>query len=296
MRIGLIHVSRREDTWGKYYSWEFTRRGHDVVWCAEPIGPYPEVQWRKPDCDVYVRIDDSGAYAAPWGYRPLIYLCSDTHVQDGVNRVTIVEDSDVAFIAQHSAWVDLEERFKNGGGRMKSVEWMPHAAWFFPERKAMPVEWDVCSYMVRSHEGHSIFGERTKLSHRILDELRTKGRRIQIGQGPIHHEMANDYAASRIVWHHSVGNDIAMRHFEGAACGACVVSSRIKDNGMEELFGDLIPQYDTPAECIDLIRSLLAKTGECEERGRELRKLVEACHQYRHRVDRVLGKAKGLVG
>lgn len=295
MRIGIIHLTQRIDSWSNYYAWELRRRGHEVVWCAEFIGPFPDYQWRPPDCDFYLQIDDSRSYETPSIYRPLIYLCSDTHVPDGVDRGVIAGNADFTFVCQ----VNGGEVLVASMTEPKPMAWMPHAAWFFPER-AKEMKFDVCSHMVLGQTDHPIFGERSQLCHRIVDELcqrvpdrsGNKVYRVRIRSGIFHHEMADNYAVSRIVWHHSVGNDLAMRIFEGAACGACVVSNRIKDNGMEEIFGDLIPQYDTADECINLIRSLLDKPKECEERGRELRKLVEGQHRYVDRVDRVLDKAK----
>lgn len=284
MRIGLIHISNRLDTWGNYYAWELRRRDHEVVWCAEPVGPFPEFKWRDADCDIYIRIDDSQNFETPPIYHPLIYLASDAHVPDGVNRKKIAFEADHTFFCQKNA-----ESLLYGAGE---YEWMPHAAWFFPERAKEP-HLDVCSFMVLGPDDHSLFGERSRLARRLASELDRS--RVAIRKGPIHDNMATGYKNSRIVWHHSVGNDIAMRIFEGAACGACVVSNRIVDNGMADIFGDLIPQYETADECMDLIRSLLAKPAECEERGRELRTLVERMHRYRHRVDRVLGRAEELV-
>jgi len=296
VKIGLIHLTQRVDSWGFYWAWELRRRGHEVVYLPEEVGPFPEAAWREIACDVFVRIDDSQSFDTPDWCRPLIYLCSDTHVSDGVKRHKIAFEADHTFFCQKNA-----KSIQYGTGQ---YEWMPHAAWFFPERQKV-LSLDVCSFMVLGEDIHPIFGERSRLARRlddILNERLTHDTpeslrefKTKIRGGVFHQEMAAEYARAHIVWHHSVGNDIAMRHFEGAACGACVVSSRIVDNGME-IFGDLIPQYDTSDECIDLIRSLLAKPDECAERGRELRKLVEGRHRYAHRVDRVLAKAEELVG
>lgn len=276
MRIGLIHYSHRRDTWCRYYSWQLRKLGHEVYWLCESIGPRA-FQFRDIKCDLYLRIDDSLGYEFP-DYKPLIYLCSDTHVVDGVTRGDIAEKAGFTFVAQKNA-----TQAEGGIGD----EWLPHAAWFTNEHSPGKDCYDVSSCMTL---GNGLFADRT----RIAQAIREKYPVVHIGRGAIHEEMASIYANSLVVWHHSVNNDIAMRHFEAAAIGTPVVSSRIEGNGMEEVFADLVYQYDDEGECMVKIDALLSGCYARGGRGRDFRKLVLAKHMYANRVERVLEVARGL--
>lgn len=314
MRIGLIHISRRADTWANYHVWTLRRFGQELIDtheppievqdCCLPIGPFPECMWRPPDCDVYLRIDDSLMYDTPPEYRPLIYYCSDSHVQDGVGRAEIAAGADWTFCAQR----DATKPFGGFGDA-----WLPHRAWFRPEPQERKVGIASCITL----SDNNLFGPRTRLARRIASKVPKLSQAPLAGQivirgGVWHSPMAQLYSQSQIVWHCGVGNDIPMRILEGAACGACVVSSRITDNGLEDMFGDLIPQFDipqdclnagddlqheidTPDPCIDLLCDLLSKPDECAERGRAIREIVLDRYCYEHAVNAILDKAIDLA-
>lgn len=251
-------------------------------------------QWAPPNYDIYLRIEDSGTYTVPSSYRPLIYWCGDTHIADGVDRKQIAQDADFTFVAQKNAVGDIGD------------EWLPHSAWYSRESDERPLL--VSAAMVLDPDACSIFRPRTTLATEIRDRygvpfdgVHSAGtNRVTIRSGVYFKKMADLYGNSLIVWHHSVANDVAMRHFEGAACGAAVVCSRVKDNGIEDIFGDLLFQYDTGEELMDIL-DRAADTRKAlgegfRERGRELHKLVTARHMYRHRLERLVGKCEGLVG
>ena len=79
-----------------------------------------------------------------------------------------------------------------------------------------------------------------------------------------------------------------------------MVCSRVKDNGIENIFGDLLFQYDTDEELMDILdRAANPRRALDEgfrERGRELHKLVTAKHMYRNRLERLVEKCVELAG
>lgn len=290
MRIGLIHLSTRHDTWGKYILWGLRKwfPMHMVEWCGLQTD-IDQFDWAPPNCDIYIRIEDSGTYAVPTAYRPLIYWCGDTHIQDGVDRKQIALAADFTFVAQKNAVGDIGD------------EWLPHSAWYAREGESRPMF--VSAAMVLDPDACSLFRPRTALAGKIQDRYGVPfagTNRVVIKSGIYFKRMADLYGRSLIVWHHSVGNDVAMRHFEGAACGAAVVCSRVKDNGIEDIFGDLLFQYDTGEELMNILDRAAdprKALGEgFRERGRELHKLVTAKHMYRHRLERLVEKCEKMAG
>lgn len=282
MRIGLVHVSARHDTWGKYILWGLRQHfpQHEAVWCGLWVD-VDEFRWAKPDCDIYVRIEDSGTYEIPKAYRPLIYWCGDTHIADGVPRKQIAQDADFTFVAQKNAVGDIGD------------EWLPHSAWYTREGEQRS---RFVSAALVLDKYNPVFRHRTELAQKIWARYKAKG--VTLKSGIYFKQMADLYGQSQIVWHHSVGNDLAMRHFEGAACGSAVVCSRVKDNGIEEIFGDLLFQYDTGEELMDILDRAAdprKALGEgLRERGRELHKLVTGRHMYRHRLERLVARCEAL--
>lgn len=241
-----------------------------------------EFQWAKPDCDIYIRIEDSGAYHIPGEYRPLIYWAGDTHIRDGVPRKQIARDADFTFVAQKNAVGEIGD------------EWLPHAAHYVRNGDKRPY---FLSAAMVLNAANPIFAERTRIAMQLPERYKRFGSVI-VRPGIYHKEMANLYAQSLVVWHHSVGGDLAMRHFEGAACGAAVVCSRVLHNGMEETFGDLVVQYEDEPH----LHYILNRAGtdpaareRMRERGRALQTLVKEKHMYKHRLERLVEKAEELT-
>ncbi len=284
MKIGLIHRSIRHDTWGKYVLWCLRRYFplHEVEWCGLNVD-VDEFRWASPNCDIYIRIEDSGLYTVPSAYRPLIYWCGDTHISDGVDRKRIAEDADFTFVCQKNAVGDIGD------------EWLPHSAFY--SREGEDRRLFVSAAMVLGAD-NPIFRRRTELAQAI--RRRYADRNVEIGTGIYFKRMADLYGRSKIVWHHSVGNDVSMRHFEGAACGAAVVCSRVVDNGIEDIFGDLLFQYDTDEELFDILDRASDPYYYLHDGfpycGRELHKLVTAKHMYRNRLERLVEKCETLAG
>lgn len=294
MKIGLVHLTQRHDSWGKYILWGLRKffPMHTAEWCGLRTD-IDEYNWAPPNCDVYVRIEDSGTYEVPKAYRPLIYWCGDSHISDGVDRKRIAKDADFTFVAQKNAVGDIGD------------EWLPHSAWYSRESENRPIF--VSAAMVLDSDACSIFRPRTTLATEIrdrygapLDPVHFAGRnQVVIRAGMYFKQMVDMYQRSQIVWHHSINNDVTMRHFEGAACGAAVVCSRVKDNGIEDIFGDLLFQYDTGEELMDIL-DRAADTRKAlgegfRERGRELHKLVTGKHMYRHRLERLVARCEELA-
>ncbi len=288
MKIGFLHLGQRSDTWAKYYLWVLRNKypQHEVVVLGEDIG-YRQFKLLEVACDIYLHIDDGMNYEIPALYRPLIYVCSDSHIADGIARADFSKKADYSFCCQKSAVGTFGQ------------EWLPHAAYYFPpDFKDQPHEmkYDISSVMMLK-SGHSLFGTRTQLAM----GLKQKYPRSFIETGPVHEAMADIYARSLIVWNYSINEDISMRLFEAAAAGACILTNRLHVNKVEDVFGDLAVLYEDEKDLHEKAQYLLAHRDECVERGRALKNLVapksadDLGHTYEARVKRVLEVAHELI-
>ncbi len=75
---------------------------------------------------------------------------------------------------------------------------------------------------------------------------------------------------------------VSNRVFDVAACGTPVVSDHLPE--IVELFGDLVPTWQTPEELGRVVRSLLGDPEAAAARADALRDLVLASHTFDHRV------------
>jgi spore maturation protein CgeB len=77
------------------------------------------------------------------------------------------------------------------------------------------------------------------------------------------------------------------RCYELAGCGAFFVSQNGRPE-LEDIFGDLVPTFDTPEELEMLIRDWIPREKDREEIGRELNRIAHTEHTYRHRAIQLL--------
>lgn len=286
MKIGFLHLGTRVDTWAKYYLWTLRRDypQHEVIILGEEIG-HKQFRLSNQKCDVYLHIDDGLNYAIPDDLRPMIYVCSDSHMNDGINRKLFAAKADYSFCCQKSAVGEF--------GR----EWLPHAAYYFPELdKTAPkaIEFNVSSVMMLNAQ-NAFFATRTQLAQAVKDNFD----KVFIETGPVHEKMAEIYSRSYVVWNYCINEDINMRLFEAAAAGCAIISNRLHNNKVEDIFGDLVVLYDGKADMLDKLHKMLANKSECIQRGEALRQLVAAKsggHSYSSRVKRILEVAAQLTG
>ena len=117
-----------------------------------------------------------------------------------------------------------------------------------------------------------------------------------VGTAP-REELPGIYAQSRLTVNYSINNDINMRTFEAMGAGALVVTSRIRNNGFEELFTPgkdcLVFDDITTKELKSVIDRALVASLESESLARAGWELVNARHTYRHRMETLLRIAGG---
>lgn len=102
-------------------------------------------------------------------------------------------------------------------------------------------------------------------------------------------EVGEIYSRSKIVFNTSIAGDVTMRIFEGAACGALVLTDAIR-NGLDELYrpGEEIAIFTDDDDLLEKVRYYLTHEEEraAVARAGQARTLAE--HTYRHRAQRLL--------
>ncbi len=79
---------------------------------------------------------------------------------------------------------------------------------------------------------------------------------------------------------------VSNRIFDVLACGAPIVSDHLPE--IEDLLGDAVATYTTPAELAEHVESALADPDRARRRAGEGRREVLARHTFDHRARRLL--------
>ncbi len=103
-------------------------------------------------------------------------------------------------------------------------------------------------------------------------------------------EMAQVFSKSKIVFNKSTINDLNMRVFEALSCGSLLITDRLYNNGLEDLFTDRkhLVIYDNYEHLEELVDYYLKHDEEREEIARQGREEVLARHTYKHRMKELL--------
>ena len=117
--------------------------------------------------------------------------------------------------------------------------------------------------------------------------------------GPLAGEKnGNLFRESKIVFQFAKYNEVTRRIFEGAACGALVITNAITPNtGIYDIFEedkDMI-YYRSAWDCLEKIKYYLVHDKEREKIAYNAHKKVMTAHTLRHRVDTMLNKIEELV-
>jgi len=247
------------------------RPGYDnTVSVSDIISALP----RSPD--LFVWVDPAGRYFPP-GIEdlPIPTVCYLIDVHLGTWRHQAARFFDGVFIAQK----DYLDTFRRAVGH-DQVYWMPLAA--APDvhrRHDLPKIFEVgfVGNIARAHR-------KTSRSRR-LDLIADRFRVNDFYRSYTPDEVGRVYSQSQIVFNTSIAGDVTMRVFEGAACGALVVTDSVA-NGLSELYeiGREIITYNDDADLLDRLSYFV---GHDEERA----KIALAGHQrtlsqhtYSHRA------------
>lgn len=270
-RVGVIFDdSLRSDTTGRYALKYLAR------WCtAVHIRPAELNGVARESYDLFVHIDDGLDYALPATVFPRAWWVIDTHLNYD-RDLHRAQGYDWVFVAQKTD----AQRFLEAG--IVNVWWLPLAG--DPELSIAPGEmlWD---FSFVGHWDGSVFDER-----RVYLEAVSMVGNGYIGQSPPD-AMYAIYGQSRSVFNPPVRNDLNMRVFEAMAAGSVLVTKRLRDNGMEDLFTEGVHflGYDTPEEAAWTVRRVM-EMGEPERRqiAAAAQALARERDSYGHRMGALL--------
>jgi hypothetical protein len=233
-------------------------------------------RWRP---DLFMMVD-SGYPLYPQGISslpiPTVFYAIDTHVSLYPYKV-MAELFDIVFVAQKESVADIRAAVR------KRVSWLPLAC--DPQihkHYDLPKKYDICFL-------GGMYPERMKL----LEKL---SRRFNLYKGYVSlEEMSKIYSQSKIVFNKSVCNDINMRVFEALASVSMLLTDRLHNNGLEELFTDRkdLVLYDED-NLEELVEYYLRRESERELIAASGYKKVLSLHTYEHRVQQILQDVKDL--
>jgi len=200
----------------------------------------------------------------------------DTHM-DYAKHLRIGRLFDVTFVAQK----EYVERLRADG--IRQVHWLPLG--FAEELLPSPMSERTIDIAYVGSDRVSANPER----HAMLAALRREFSSTQFGTTSPK-EMGRIYASARLVFNKSVKNDVNMRFFEAAGAGAVLVTDRIINNGVEELFeeGKHYVSYQDQDSLVRVVRGLLADPKRCAAIGESASRHVLEHHTYRHRAQALL--------
>jgi hypothetical protein len=230
--------------------------------------------------DLYLWIDPAGRYF-PTGIErlPIPTACYLIDVHLGTWRYQAARFFDAVFVAQK----DHLDSYRQALGH-DQVWWLPLAAASDVHRQYdLPRIYDVgfVGNIERSH--------RKTARPRRLKLIAERFRINDFYRSYTPEEVGQVYSQSRIVFNTSIAGDVTMRVFEGAACGALVLTDSV-DNGLDELFniGSEIVTYSDDTDLLDKVAHYLAHNEERDRIARVGQQRVLTEHTYEHRAQKVV--------
>jgi Glycosyl transferases group 1 len=268
MKIALIYNFSCPHTTGAYIERVLKKAGLAYqVFGVEDPGAIPQ------GFDLYLRIDHGDyKFDIPAALHPAVFWVVDTHLPKPYKKIRKqVSHYDVVFCAQ-----------KEGARRLKretkvDCQWLPLAC--EPEihkRLDLPKQ-----YAIGFVGRNALKFDRG----RQLELLRKKYPQSFIGEID-YTKMSGVYSASKIGFNSSIINDINMRVFEIMSSGCFLLTNRIKNNGLEELFREKehLVTYQNDRQMLSLIDYYLEHAQERERIARAGYELVIKKHTYFSRM------------
>ncbi len=227
---------------------------------------------------MYLWIDPAGRYFPP-GIEDAEALTAayivDAHI--GHWRESAARFFDVVFLAQKR----YVEPFKRALGH-DQVHWLPLGAAADVHRDhALPRQYDVAfvGNIDRAHQA-------TPRARRLA-LLASRYKTNDFAQPAMPADVGRIYSQAKIVFNTSISGDVTMRLFEGAACGALVVSdATAAGNGGDLLLtpGEEYVLYADDADLVAKIDHYLAHDDERQRIATAGQTRVLAEHTYEHRT------------
>jgi hypothetical protein len=232
--------------------------------------------------DAYVWIDPAGRYFPPgieaYDMPTACYLI-DAHL--GRWRDVAARFFDIVFLAQKR----YVEPFKHLLGH-EQVYWLPLAA-----ADDVHVDHGVPRVYDIGFVGNIDRAHVNTPRARRLQLLAERYSMHPARDGQLSHQVGRAYSESKLVFNTSIAGDVTMRLFEGAACGAAVLTDPIApENGGDALFtpGVELVVYRDDADLTAQVDALLADDARRERIAAAGKARVLAEHTYRHRARRML--------
>lgn len=235
------------------------------------------------EADLFVKVDDGLRHPIQWNadLHPSHYYCIDTHIETDW-RLKLAKDGEFDTVSVVH---------KQG----LSLPWHTEAYWLpvgcDPEVNYVgqkEKKYDVCFI----GNFHSQFAQK-RLD--AVDVLFKNFPNFFHGHRTFK-EMAEKFAQSKIVFNHSLNNDINMRFFEGMSSGSCLVTDHIDEIAELGLKNGVhYHAYRNMEEMVDLVRFLLDNDDIRERTALEGRKEVNANHTYSARCKKIVEMSKTLV-
>lgn len=264
--------------------------GHTVTYVGLPSGQRPGYDNTTPVSDVvaalpqspdlYLWIDPANRYFPP-GIEdlPIPTACYLIDVHLGTWRQHAARFFDAVFIAQK----DYLDRFRQSVGH-DQVDWLPLAAAPDVHR-----QWDLPKIHDVGFVGNLNLAHRTTARARRLKLIAGRFQTNDFYRFYPPEEVGRVYSQSRIVFNTSLADDVNMRVFEGAACGALVLTDSVA-NGLGDLFaiGREIVTYADDVDLLGKIAYYLAHEDERAQIARAGYQRAQAQHTYAHRVQTIL--------
>ena len=279
MKIAIIYDLNREDTLGVRYQKALQNLGAEVThfWLKDSNNI-------RPAFDAYLRVDD-GDYKRDIPHdklRPCYFYASDVHLKKPFSAIrAAARFYDHVFCAQYNGYERLRGVFRD------KVSWLPHACDPAPAGEAGAERKLDIAFV--GNDG----GSPRKF---LLQEIRERFPNSYIGNAP-HMDMAAIYSGAKIGFNYSIRDDVNMRFFEIACCGAMLLTNHIKDKGLKMLFDDKknFVIYKFPKEIFLMIEYYLKNHAEREAIARAGREFVVSEHTYAKRASVILDKIKGRL-
>ena len=272
MKIALIYDKLSESTTASYYErvLSATNLEFSHFW-VEGSETIPK------DYDLYLRIDHGDyKYDIPKDLHPAVFYVIDTHLKKPYKKIKKqLHHYDLVFAMQKTGAERLQKELK------RDIKWMPPSC--DPEiHKRLDIEkkYDV-GFVGRDAQKY----ERGKQ----LALLRETFPNSFIGEADFR-KMSEIYSASKIGFNSSVLDDVNMRCFEAPCAGAMLLTNRIKNDGLYEIFEEdkHAVFYDNNEEMIEKIKYYLEHDEERERIAQAGHERVVNHFTYYHSLKNIL--------
>ncbi len=259
------------------------KRANHVANGAFDVQNYVAINDLQPDLLLFVEGGEMGIFPVNFTTLncPKYWWGIDTH-NDYLKHLRISRLFDHTFLAQKS----FVDPLKKDG--IKSVSWLP-LAYGGPRPDSKNRNIDVA---YAGSTNWNLYPERKE----YLSALQDLFQNTFIGKcNP--EELFDLYMNSKIVFNFSPMNDLNMRFFEAIGSGALLMTNKVTENGVEEIFtaGKEFIEYNGIEDMLQIISHLLSHQDVLEQISSAGMANVAQHHTYANRVETILALQRPKV-